>query len=154
MNLQCWVHKLWTKLVYFCWLNFAHAWQQDHSKEKFHCQHLMPVSFGKSSLIFSHSTLMFFSINLVMEVKYWVMFFHVCLQSLLGTGQGCGTLAHNMESLSKESNNNCSGFIAPKHTDYYYCISASSLTTYQINCLTYTTSGTLFKNWSHLWPIY
>lgn len=54
----------------------------------------------------SHSMLMFFSINLVMEVKYWVMFFHICLQSQLGTGQGRGNLAHNMESLSKESNIN------------------------------------------------
>ena len=41
-----------------------------------------------------------------MEVKYWVMFFHVGLQSQLGTGQGWGTLAHNMESLSEESNKN------------------------------------------------
>lgn len=78
----------------------------------------MPVSLGKSSLIFSNSKLVFFSINLVMEVKYWMMFFHVCLQSQLGTEQGWGTLAHNMESLSKKSNNKpWLGFIIPKHTE-------------------------------------
>ena len=153
MNLERWVHRLWTDLVCFCWSNSARAWQQGHSEEK------IPLP---ASLIFNASltweikprflSLMFFSINLVMKVKHWVMFFHVCLQSWSGTKRGWGTLAHNMESLSKESNNKrLQGFIVPKHTDYYYyCILTASLTTYQLNCVAISD---LWAYWQHLWTI-
>lgn len=66
-----------------------------------------------------------------MEVRYWVMFFHVCVQSWLGSGQGPGILAHSMESLPKESKINGGRLLSPKHTDYYF-MWAASLNSWQI----------------------
>lgn len=96
----------------------ARVWQTQQLKREIPLPvyYSMPISFGKIKLYFlSFAFYVFFSINFVMEVRFWLRFFHVCLQSRLDAGQDCGTLAHNMESLSKESSINAPRGILPQN---------------------------------------